>query len=111
MSMEKEVTIRICTQLIKYLLDRHAEKVVVEIKSDERYRVTVSASVTLDEEEEEKLRFYLSTRPQEIGYYYLTLVGEYGAEEELTVAAMLVDELSVGYDREKRRLEISFRVR
>lgn len=111
MTRDKEIVTRVCAQLTKYLLEKSAETVKIVIKKDTKYNVEISSKVSLDREELDVLRNYLSVQPQEVGYYYLPLVGEYGAEEDLAVVAMLMGNIELRYDEKKRELIVSFHLR
>ncbi len=111
MALDKEIVTRVCAQLTKYLLGRSAENLNISISKAEKYSVKIVSKVFLKDDELDLLRSYLSVRPQEVGYYYLPLIGEYGSEEDLAVVAMLLEELELIYDESKHELTISFRVR
>ncbi|KAF2958983.1 hypothetical protein AS159_04805 [Thermotoga sp. Ku-13t] len=108
---DKEIVTRICAQIIKYLLDRSAESVSISIVEKGKYEVRIDAKVSLSIDELNLLKNYLSVGPQEVGYYYLPLIGEYGSEEDLTIVAMLLDVIELNYDERKEELIVSFRVR
>ncbi len=111
MTLDKEIVTRVCAQLAKYLLERSAESLNISITKAEKYEVRIVSKVFLEDEELNLLKSYLNVQPQEVGYYYLPLVGEYGSEEDLAIIAMLLEELKLNYDESKHELTISFRVR
>ncbi|MGB9790931.1 MAG: hypothetical protein ACPLTP_09940 [Thermotoga caldifontis] len=111
MRKDREIVTRICAQIIKYLLGKSAESVNVSIVEREKYEVRIDAKVFLNADELGLLRNYLNVEPQEVGYYYLPLVGEYGSEEDLAIVAMLLEAVELNYDGEKKELIISLRVR
>lgn len=111
MALDREIVIRVCAQLTKYLLEKFSGNVNISISRGQKYEVKIESRVSLSEEELNLLKNYLSVQPQEIGYYYLPLVGEYGSEEDLTVIAMLLEALRIDYDETNQKLELYFRVR
>lgn len=111
MVLDRQIVIRVCTHLIKYLLERSAENVNILVTHGQKYEIKIQAKILMDDEELRLLRDYLSVQPQEIGYYYLPLIGEYGSEEDLSVVAMLLEDVKINYDRIDQKFELSFRVR
>lgn len=111
MRKDGEIVTRTCAQIIKYLLDKSAESVSISIVEREKYEVRIEAKVSLNAGELDLLRNYLNAGPNEVGYYYLPLVGEYGSEEDLAIVAMLLDVIELNYDERKEELTVSFRVR
>ncbi|KUK03475.1 MAG: Uncharacterized protein XD58_0265 [Thermotoga sp. 50_1627] len=112
MALDKEIVTRVCAQLTKYLLERSAESLNISItKAKKYYEVRIVSKVFLKDEELNLLKSYLNVQPQEVGYYYLPLIGEYGSEEDLAIIAMLLKELDLNYDESSHELVISFRVR
>ncbi len=104
-----EVITKLCSQVMRYLLSKSAEKVSFscEKEGQHRYLLKIQARINLSESDLTTLRFYLSLeRHEELAYYFLPLVGELGSDEEMLLISTLVDDVSLAYDKESGTLDL-----
>ncbi|AEH51943.1 hypothetical protein [Pseudothermotoga thermarum] len=114
MAKVAELISKLCSQIMKYLLSKSASKIDISCQKekDQRYLIEIQAQVDFNESDLDMLKFYLNVeKHEELAYYYLPLVGEYGSEEEMLLISSFLDSVSVVYNKELKVLNLRMLVK
>ncbi|ABV34483.1 MULTISPECIES: hypothetical protein [Pseudothermotoga] len=105
-----EIATKLCAQLIRYLLSKNASNMSIKIDNCEsQLSIVIESRALLNNHDIDSLKSYLKTEShEEMGYYYLPLVGEYGSDEDIALIAMLVNKVEIDYDKTSSILRMSF---